>query len=109
MRLALLRKDCSVLQMSWTTTVWLTMSTIPRTPCTILILFSTSLFSNLESTSIQSRYMSHPAIIAREYRVPAVVATSNGTKLMHDGDIVTVDGDTGTGKLETAVRSEPLS
>jgi len=53
--------------------------------------------------------MSHPAIIAREYRVPAVVATSNGTKLMHDGDIVTVDGDTGTVKLETAVRSEPLS
>ena len=44
--------------------------------------------------------LSHPAIIAREYRVPAVVATSNGTKLMHNGDIVTVDGDAGIVKLE---------
>lgn len=45
--------------------------------------------------------LSHPAIIAREYRVPAVVATGNATSLLHDGDIVTVDGATGTVTSET--------
>ncbi|MGW0520082.1 PEP/pyruvate-binding domain-containing protein [Crossiella sp. NPDC003009] len=39
--------------------------------------------------------LSHPAIIAREYRVPAVVATGNATQLLRDGQLVTVDGDTG--------------
>lgn len=39
--------------------------------------------------------LSHPAIIAREYRVPAVVATGDATKLLTDGQIVTVDGGTG--------------
>jgi pyruvate,water dikinase len=42
--------------------------------------------------------LSHPAIIAREYRVPAVVATGNATVLLHDGQVVTVDG--GTGRVE---------
>jgi len=40
--------------------------------------------------------LSHPAIIAREYRVPAVLATGDGTKRLRDGDMVTVDGDNGT-------------
>jgi len=40
--------------------------------------------------------LSHPAIIAREYRVPAVVATGNATSLLTDGQTVTVNGDTGT-------------
>ncbi len=40
--------------------------------------------------------LSHPAIIAREYRIPAVVATGNATELLTDGQIVTVDGSTGT-------------
>jgi pyruvate,water dikinase len=39
--------------------------------------------------------LSHPAIIAREYRVPAVLATGNATRLLRDGQIVTVDGFTG--------------
>jgi rifampicin phosphotransferase len=39
--------------------------------------------------------LSHPAIIAREYRVPAVVATGNATRLLTDGQVVRVDGDTG--------------
>ncbi len=39
--------------------------------------------------------LSHPAIIAREYRVPAVVATGNATRVLHDGQNVTVDGGTG--------------
>jgi rifampicin phosphotransferase len=42
--------------------------------------------------------LSHPAIIAREYRVPAVVATGNATALLRDGQVVTVDG--GTGQVE---------
>jgi pyruvate,water dikinase len=40
--------------------------------------------------------LSHPAIIAREYGVPAVVATGNGTSALHDGQVVTVDGTAGT-------------
>lgn len=39
--------------------------------------------------------LSHSAIIAREYRVPAVVATGNATRLLRDGENVTVDGTTG--------------
>jgi phosphohistidine swiveling domain-containing protein len=39
--------------------------------------------------------LSHPAIIAREYGVPAVVATGNATALLRDGQAVTVDGTTG--------------
>jgi rifampicin phosphotransferase len=42
--------------------------------------------------------LSHPAIIAREYAVPAVVATGNATALLHDNQVVTVDG--GTGRIE---------
>jgi phosphohistidine swiveling domain-containing protein len=44
--------------------------------------------------------LSHPAIIAREYRVPAVVATGNATELLADGQVVTVDGTTGTVEIE---------
>ena len=40
--------------------------------------------------------LSHPAIIAREYRIPAVVGTTNGTTLLRDGQKVTVDGNNGS-------------
>lgn len=40
--------------------------------------------------------LSHPAIIAREYRVPAVVATGNATSLLGGGPMVVVDGTAGT-------------
>lgn len=39
--------------------------------------------------------LSHPAIIAREYGVPAVVATGDATHRLHDGQMVVVDGRTG--------------
>ena len=39
--------------------------------------------------------LSHPAIIAREYGLPAVVATGNATALLHDDQVVTVDGSSG--------------
>jgi pyruvate,water dikinase len=41
-------------------------------------------------------FLSHSAIIAREYRIPAVVATGSATELLSDGDIVTVDGMAGS-------------
>ncbi|HVS84264.1 MAG TPA: PEP-utilizing enzyme [Gaiellaceae bacterium] len=40
--------------------------------------------------------MSHAAIIAREYGMPAVVGTGHATKRIKTGDRVRVDGDTGT-------------
>ncbi len=39
--------------------------------------------------------LAHPAIIAREHRLPAVVATGNATALLRDGQTVTVDGTAG--------------
>lgn len=46
--------------------------------------------------------LSHPAIIAREYRIPAVVATGNATELLEDGQVVTVDGSAGIVKVVEA-------
>jgi pyruvate,water dikinase len=39
--------------------------------------------------------LSHPAIIAREHGIPAVVATGNATDIIRDGQQVTVDGEAG--------------
>ncbi|HWM06329.1 MAG TPA: PEP-utilizing enzyme [Actinophytocola sp.] len=38
---------------------------------------------------------SHAAIVAREYGIPAVMGTGNGTTVLTDGQLVTVDGDAG--------------
>lgn len=38
---------------------------------------------------------SHAAIVAREYGIPAIMGTAVGTTVLHDGQMVTVDGDTG--------------
>ena len=43
--------------------------------------------------------LSHPAIIAREYGIPAVVATGNGTAVIPDGVRVEVDGSAGTVRI----------
>ncbi len=45
--------------------------------------------------------LSHPAIIAREYRIPAVVATGSATSCLRDGQIVTVHGDRGMVEVES--------
>ncbi|MEU7412857.1 PEP/pyruvate-binding domain-containing protein [Streptomyces sp. NPDC042638] len=53
--------------------------------------------------------LSHPAILAREYGIPAVVATGNATAVLRDGDLVEVDGTAGTVRLNaflTARRTE---
>ncbi len=39
---------------------------------------------------------SHPAIVAREYGLPAVVGTVSGTQVLRDGEWVRVDGDRGS-------------
>jgi pyruvate,water dikinase len=39
--------------------------------------------------------LSHAAIVAREYHIPAVVATGTATTSVTDGCVVTVDGDRG--------------
>ncbi len=38
---------------------------------------------------------SHAAIVSREMGIPCVVGTKNGTKILNDGDVVTVNGTTG--------------
>jgi pyruvate,water dikinase len=40
--------------------------------------------------------LSHPAIIAREYGIPAVVAAVGATDAIRDGEVITVDGAEGT-------------
>lgn len=40
--------------------------------------------------------LAHASIIAREYGLPAVVGCGNATQVLTDGQIVTVDGSTGT-------------
>lgn len=40
--------------------------------------------------------LSHAAIVAREYGMPAVLGTRNATTSLKDGDVVTVDGSKGT-------------
>jgi pyruvate,water dikinase len=38
----------------------------------------------------------HSAVVAREYRIPAVVGTGNATSTFKDGQLLEVDGDAGT-------------
>jgi rifampicin phosphotransferase len=38
----------------------------------------------------------HASLVAREYGIPAVVATGDATVRLHPGQLVTVDGSTGT-------------
>ena len=47
--------------------------------------------------------LSHTAVIAREYGIPAVLATGEATRRLSDGDLVRVDGTTGV--VSTAARA----
>ena len=44
----------------------------------------------------QGGVLSHTAVVAREYRIPAVVGTGNATTTFKDGQLIEVDGNTGT-------------
>jgi len=48
--------------------------------------------------------VSHGAVVARELGVPCVIGTGNGTRVLHDGDLVRVDGSAGT--VEVLERSD---
>jgi len=50
--------------------------------------------------------LSHPAIIAREHGIPAVVGTGDATKVLKDGQRVTVDGTRGIVELASSLRRE---
>jgi len=39
--------------------------------------------------------MTHGAIVAREYGVPAVVGIEDAVKLFKTGEVITIDGDSG--------------
>ena len=43
--------------------------------------------------------LSHSSIVAREYGIPAVMATGSGTRRIHNGQIITVDGSAGMVKV----------
>lgn len=74
-------------------------------PGDVLVCTSTSptwtpLFGSISAlVSDSGGVLSHTAIVAREYGLPAVVGVRNGTRLIHDGQVVTVDGDGGLVRL----------
>jgi pyruvate,water dikinase len=45
--------------------------------------------------------LSHSSIVAREYGIPAVLATGIGTRRIQDGQTITVDGSAGTVTLDS--------
>jgi phosphohistidine swiveling domain-containing protein len=55
--------------------------------------------------------LSHSAVVAHEYRIPAVVGTGYATSTFHDGQWLEVDGGAGTVRLvvEEAAPEHPLA
>ncbi len=52
----------------------------------------------------------HASLIAREYGIPAVVATGTATRQLHDGQLVTVDGNAGlVNPIATGAAAPPPS
>jgi phosphoenolpyruvate synthase/pyruvate phosphate dikinase len=49
---------------------------------------------------------SHPAVLAREFGIPAVVGTSGATRRIHTGDRIRVDGTAGV--VEIMGAAEPV-
>jgi pyruvate,water dikinase len=61
----------------------------------------TPLFSTVSAVVADSGgVLSHCAIVAREYRIPCVVGTVNGTRRIKDGQTITVDGGRGVVRIE---------
>ncbi len=61
----------------------------------------TPLFSSVSAVVADTGgVLSHCAIVAREYGVPCVVGVGNGTRVLRDGQRVTVDGAAGTVTVE---------
>jgi pyruvate,water dikinase len=52
--------------------------------------------------------LSHSAVVAREYHIPAVVGTDYATSTFHDGQLLEVDGDAGTVRVVVEEVVSPL-
>jgi pyruvate,water dikinase len=52
--------------------------------------------------------LSHSAVVAREYRIPAVVGTGNATTTFQDGQVLEVDGNAGTVRVVVEEVVSPL-
>ena len=52
--------------------------------------------------------LSHSAVVAREYRIPAVVGAGHATSTFHDGQLLEVDGDAGTVRVVVEEVVSPL-
>jgi pyruvate,water dikinase len=46
--------------------------------------------------------MAHGPTVAREYGIPAVICVADATNRLHDGQEITVDGNSGTVQLATS-------
>jgi len=57
----------------------------------------------------QGGVLSHTAVVAREYRIPAVVGTGLATSTFHDGQLLEVDGNAGTVRVinEETIHEQP--
>jgi phosphoenolpyruvate synthase/pyruvate phosphate dikinase len=61
----------------------------------------TPLFATVSAVVADSGgVLSHCAIVAREYRIPCVVGTYVGTRVLKDGQRITVDGAQGIVRIE---------
>ena len=54
--------------------------------------------------------LSHSAVVAREYHIPAVVGTGNATTIFEDGQLIEVDGNNGIVRLVSEnQQSDPIN
>jgi phosphoenolpyruvate-protein kinase (PTS system EI component) len=53
--------------------------------------------------------MSHAAIVAREFGIPAVVNTKTATQQLKNGELVEVDGTAGTVRIIGDITHDPHS
>ncbi|MEE2754077.1 MAG: PEP/pyruvate-binding domain-containing protein [Candidatus Latescibacterota bacterium] len=60
----------------------------------------TPIFATIGGLVLDSGSLSqHAALVAREYQIPSVMQTKEASRLIKDGQIITVDGDAGTIEL----------
>ncbi|NUT38712.1 MAG: phosphoenolpyruvate synthase, partial [Thermoactinospora sp.] len=70
----------------------------------------TPLFQRAAAVVVDAGSMaSHAAIVAREYGIPAIMGSADGTTVLHDGQLVTVDGDTGHVTAAPVPEPEPTT
>ena len=53
--------------------------------------------------------ISHGAVVAREYGIPAVIGIRHDTRILRDGDMIEVDGTSGEVRRLAVVRSSQAS